>query len=77
MINAPFLSSDERQKLLVCARSQREDSGVTRRANALVLLDAGENFAQIAKFFLLDDDRISHWHKEYLSGGWEAVAYDD
>ena len=76
MINAPFLFSDERQKLLACARSQRQGHSVAQRTNALVLLDADENFAQIAKFFLLNDDTIRHWHKQYFSRGWEAVAYD-
>ncbi len=76
MINAPFLSSDDRQKLLACAKSQRENHGVGRRANALVLLDDGENFAYIAKCLLLDDETVRRWHKQYLSGGWEDVAHD-
>ncbi len=76
MINAPFLSSDERQKLLAYVKSHREDSGVVRRANALLLLDDGESFAQIAKFLYLDDDTVRRWHKQYLSGGWEDVAHD-
>ncbi len=76
MINAPFLSSDDRQKLLACAKSQRENHGVARRANALVLLDDGENFAKIAECLFLDDNTVLRWHKQYLSRGWEAVAHD-
>jgi hypothetical protein len=39
-------------------RRQREDRGVARRANAILLLDDGEVCARIAKFPYLDDDTI-------------------
>ena len=41
MIRPGFLSSSERRELEVCVRSQREDHGVARRANAILLLDDG------------------------------------
>ena len=57
-------------------RSHREDHGVARRANAILLLDDGENCMQIAKFLYLDDDTIRGWHKTYREGGWDALSTD-
>jgi len=57
-------------------RRQREDHGIARRANAILLLDDGESCARIAKFLYLDDDTIRGWHKTYLQDGWDALAFD-
>ena len=53
MIRPDFLSPSERRELEVCVRSQREDHGVARRANAILLLDDGESCVQIAKLSLI------------------------
>ena len=42
MIRPSFLSSSERLELESCVRSHREDHGVARRANAILLLDDGK-----------------------------------
>ena len=39
MIRSNFLSREDRRELLSCVKRQREDHGVARRANALLLLD--------------------------------------
>ena len=39
MIRNGFLPPSERRELEACVRSQREDHGVARRANAILLLD--------------------------------------
>ena len=70
MIRPGFLSSSERLELEACVRSQREDHGIARRANAILLLDDGENCVRIAKFLYLDDDTIRGWNKAYCEGGW-------
>jgi len=54
----------------------RQDHGVARRANALLLLDKGKRCAEIAEFLYLDDDTLRGWHKQYVAEGWESVAYD-
>ncbi|MFV0514758.1 MAG: transposase [Jhaorihella sp.] len=59
-----------------CVRSHREDHGIARRANAILLLDDGESCAQIAKFLYLDDDTIRSWHKTYRQDGWDTLATD-
>ena len=76
MIRPNFLTTSDRLELLSCVKRQREDHGVARRANALLLLDDGMSCSQIAKVLFLDDDTVRSWHKQYLAEDWEAVAYD-
>ena len=76
MIRPDFLSPTERLELEACVRSQREDHGIARRANALLLLDDGKSCQVIAEFLYLDDDTIRGWHKTYRENGWDALAVD-
>jgi transposase len=76
MIRPGFLSSAERLELEVCVRSQRENHGIARRANAILLLDDGKSCQVIAEFLYLDDDTIRGWHKTYRESGWDALAFD-
>jgi transposase len=76
MIRPGFLSSAERLELEACVRSQREDHGIARRANAILLLDDGKSCQVIAEFLYLDDDTIRGWYNRYRIGGWEALAVD-
>ena len=76
MIRPSFLSSAERLELEACVRRQREDHGIARRANAMLLLDDGESCTQIAKFLYLDDDTIRGWYEAYRRDGWEVLALD-
>ena len=76
MIRPNFLSSEERCDLEACVRRQREDHGIARRANALLLLDDGKTCVQIAEFLYLDDDTIRGWYKAYRQDGWDALAFD-
>jgi len=76
MIRPKFLSCEDHRELLSCVKCQREDHGVARRANALLLLDDGKSCIEIAQVLYLDEDTVRGWHKQYLSEGWDAVAYD-
>ena len=76
MICPNFLSFEERCDLEACVRRQREDHGIARRANALLLLDDGKTCVQIAEFLYLDDDTIRGWYKAYRQDGWDALAFD-
>ena len=64
MICPNFLTTADRLELLSCVKRQREDHGVARRANALLLLDDGMSCSQIAKVLFLDDDTVRSWHKQ-------------
>ena len=76
MIHPNFLTAADRLELLLCVKRQREDHGVARRANALLLLDDEMSCSQIAKVLFLDDDTVRSWHKQYLAEDLEAVAYE-
>jgi transposase len=76
MIRPNFLTVDDRVELERCVRRQREDHGIARRENALLLLDDAESCAQIAKFLYLYDDTIRGWYKAFQKTGWDALALD-
>ena len=76
MIRRGFLSAPERRELEACVRSQREDHGIARRANAILLLDDGKSCQVIAEFLYLDDDTIRGWYKTYREGGWDGLSID-
>lgn len=76
MIRANFLSAEDRLELERCLRRHREEYGIARRANAILLLDDGESCSRIAKFLYLDDDTIRGWYKNYRQDGWERLALD-
>lgn len=76
MIRPGFLSLTERRELEACVRRQREDHGIARRANAILLLDDGKSCQEIAEFLYLDDDTIRGWHKTWQRDGWDGVALD-
>ena len=76
MIRPNFLSAEDRLQLERCVRRQREDHGIARRANAVLLLDDGKSCAEIADFLYLDDDTIRDWYKAYREDGWDALALD-
>ncbi len=63
MIRGGFLSAEDRGKLIALARGGSAASRVTRRANALVLLDNGWSCQEVADALLLNDDTIRGWHK--------------
>lgn len=58
MNRSNFLSLEDRREFLACVKRQREDHGVVRRANALLLLDDGKSCVDIAQVLYLDDDTV-------------------
>jgi len=77
MIRSGFLTPEARRVLTSLARSGTLTCRVTRRANALVLLDKGWSAQQVAEAFLLDDDTVRDWYKLYVEGGLEALRRFD
>ena len=63
MIQSGLLGEEDREALIALARDDSAACRVTRRANALVLLDDGGNCRQVAHALLLDDDTIRGWRK--------------
>ena len=52
MIRPNFLSAANRLELEQCLRRHREEYGIARRANAILLLDKGKSCAEIADFYI-------------------------
>jgi hypothetical protein len=57
-IQSGVLGEEVRKALTALARDASSRCRVTRRANALVLLDKGWSCQEVAHAFLLDDDTI-------------------
>ena len=59
--------------LIALARDGSAASRLTRRANALVLLDDGWSCQEVAAALLLNDDTIRGWHKLFEQRGIEGA----
>jgi transposase len=77
MIRGGFLSKEDRGKLIALARDGSAASRLTRRANALVLLDKGWSCQEVADALLLNDDTIRGWHKLFEQRGIEGLTSFD
>ena len=77
MIRAHFLTEEDRNKLIALARDGSVASRVTRRANALVLLDDGWSCQEVAAALLLNDDTIRGWFKLFEQRGIEGLTSFD
>lgn len=72
-----FLGERERQELLKIARDGLEEHRVARRANAVLLLDKGWSYGEVAEALLLDDSTIRDWRKAYGEGGLDNLVMFD
>jgi hypothetical protein len=77
MIRGHFLREEDRNKLIALARDGSVASRVTRRANALVLLDDGWSCQEVAAALLLNDDTIRGWFKLFEQRGIEGLTSFD
>jgi transposase len=77
MIRGGFLNEEDRTRLIALARDGSASARVTRRANALVLLDDGWSCQEVAKALLFDDDTIRGWHKLFEQRGIEGLTSFD
>src|SRR5450756_555331 len=74
MMQSGFLSEKDRKALTALARDGSSPCRVSRRANALVLLDKGGSCQQVAVALLLDDDSIRGWRKLFEQRGVEGIT---
>jgi transposase len=65
MIRGGFLDPCIRADLIAQVRNGKAETRLTRRANALLLLDDGMSCEEIAKVLYLDDDTIRYWYELY------------
>ena len=69
MIRGGFLDQTIRADLITLVRNGKAETRLTRRANALLLLDDGMSCQEIAKVLYLDDDTIRYWYELYSEKG--------
>src|SRR5438270_12646515 len=74
MIRGGFLDPAIRADLIALVRDGKAETRLTRRANALLLLDDGMSCAAVAKVLYLDDDTVRYWHKMYGEKGLDWLA---
>jgi transposase len=77
MIRGGFLSAEDRGKLVALARDGSAPARVTRRANAVVLLDGGWSAQEVADALLMNDDTVRGWHKLFEQRGIEGLTSFD
>ena len=77
MIRGGFLSEEDRKALIALARDGWAAGRVTRRANALVLLDKGMSCQEVAEVLLFDDDTIRGWYELFEQSGVEGLPLRD
>jgi len=69
MIRGGFLDQTIRADLITLVRNGKAETRLTRRANALLLLDDGMSCQEIAKVLYLDDNTIRYWYELYSEKG--------
>jgi len=72
-MRAGFLPPEDRTDLIALARDGSVEHRLARRANALVLLDAGWSCEKVAQALFLDDDTIRKWHGMFLQDGCDGL----
>ena len=77
MANRNFLSPADRAILVEIARDGLEEHRIARWANALILLDRGMKFEEVAQVLLIDNSTIRVWLKAYDEGGVEELVLFD
>ncbi len=70
---AGFLSSQDRACPVALMRNGSAAPRLTRRANAILLLDDGLSCEDVAKVLYLDDDTVRAWAKHYGRGGLKGL----
>src|SRR5208337_2589908 len=77
MIRAGFLSPPDRAALVALMRNGSAAHRLTRRANAMLLLDDGLSCEEVGKVLYLDDDTVRGWAKLYGEGGLNSLMRFD
>lgn len=69
-----FLTAEDRQVLEELARNGLAEHRLARRANALILLDRGMSYHQVATVLLLDDETVRGWRQLFENDGVDGLA---
>jgi len=69
-----FLSKTELAELEKIARDGLEEHRIARRANAIVLLNRGMKFEDVAQNLVIDDSTVRAWRGAFEDGGRDKLA---
>lgn len=69
MIRSGFLTAEERQALLRLIRRASGSLRVGRRAYAILHLDDGLTFEEVARVLFMDDEAVRIWHRKWVEKG--------
>ena len=72
-----FLSPADRADLVKIVRDGLEEHRIARRANAILLLDRGLKFEEVASVLFVDDSTVRAWLKAFNEGGVEELVLFD
>jgi transposase len=75
MIRGGFLSPEDRADLIALTRDGSAAHRLGRRANALLLLDAGWSCERVSAALFLDDDTIRRWHGMFIEDGFDGLLH--
>ena len=70
-----FLSTEQKEELLSELKSERYRKNADR-IRIILLLDQGEKYSDIQKFYFVDEGTIRNWRKRYVEGGIERLMND-
>ena len=71
-----FLSANDRDYLRMKHRQMKEKR-YADRIKAILFLDDGDSYSEVAQWLMLDDDTIRNYHQQYEKGGMENLLNDD
>jgi transposase len=74
MIRGGFLTAKERAELTALARNGLAEHRLSRRANAVLLLDKGWSCERVAEALFVDDDTIRQWHGLFVSASASGLS---
>jgi len=72
---AEFLPPEKRAELLAELKLERYRKNADR-IRVILLLDQGEKYSEIRRFYFIDDGTIRNWRKRYIEGGIERLMND-
>jgi transposase len=73
MIRSGFLGTTARQELLALMRDGKAENRMTRRANAIILLDDGWSCEEVAEALYFNDDTIRDWYRAWETNGVQGL----
>lgn len=73
MIISGFLSDAQRDELALVLPLPEDQHVAICAANAILFLDEGMSYEEIASLLYVDESKVQFWFKKYRAGGFEGL----